>query len=143
MGHIPFLYANFSTSLQRTVRYHSPYSFFFFFFFIFYFFYFFFFVNHILDKDCQELRNPPDSTSQVFGLKVSATTPGSLAIFCPGCSYSQACPPGHALPIHPPMGPFSCFFFPLLHGLFQRHQGWELKCHQPFFLPAAGIRCVY
>jgi hypothetical protein len=31
------------------------------------------------------------------------------------------------------MGPFSCFFFPLLHGLFQRHQGQELKCHQPFF----------
>ena len=144
MGQIPFPYANFFTSLLRTVRYHSPYS---------------FFLNffrdrvslyspgcpgtHFVDQAGLEPRNLPASASQVLGLKASATMPGSLAIFCPGCSYSQARPPGHALPIHPPMGPFSCFFFPLRHGLFQRHRGRELKCHQPFFLPAAGIRCVY
>ena len=138
MGHIPFLYfftKNFEISLAI------------FFSFVFCFFFFetgFLFPGtHIVDKAGLELRNPPASASQVLGLKSSATTPGSFAIFCPGCSYSQARPPGHALPIHPPMGPFSCFFFPLLHGLFQRHQGRELKCHQPFFLPAAGIRCVY
>jgi hypothetical protein len=99
MGQIPFFYANFSTFLLRTVSYHLPYS-------------FFFFRDrvslyspgypgtHFVDQADLELRNPPASASQVLELKASATTPGSLAVFCLGCSYSQTRPPGHALSTH-------------------------------------------
>jgi hypothetical protein len=37
--------------------------------------------THSVDQAGLELRNPPASASQVLGLKVCATTPGSLSYF--------------------------------------------------------------